>query len=93
MTEQEPLAPAEIGEMPKVKSGLSAPKSREDSLKQVFKFQTNKEAIMQNYVNFAEGAFRLSISREVAKAYGISDEIYDKYVEHVDVSNESLKQK
>ncbi len=52
--------------------------------------QKNKDAIMQNYVNFAEGEFRLSISRETAKALGISDEIYDKYAEHVDVSNECL---
>ena len=90
MTEQELLAPSEMDVMPKVKSGVSAPMSREDSLKLVFKFQTNKEAIMQSYINFAEGEFRLSISREAAKDLGVSDEIYDKYVEQVRVNNNQI---
>lgn len=90
MTEQEPPAPSEMGGIPKVKSSVAVTMSREDSLKQVFKFQTNKDAIMQNYVNFAEGEFRLSISREAAKDLGVSDEIYDKYVEQVRVSNNQI---
>jgi hypothetical protein len=47
---------------------------------------------MQNYVNFVDGKFYLSISPEMAKAYGVSDELYNQYVEHVRDSNEQVKQ-
>lgn len=72
------------------KSSIGEGLSKEDSLKLVYKFQTSKDVFMQNYVNFANGKFYLSISRESAKSFGVPDEIYDKYQEHVQSCNEQL---
>ena len=90
MSEQELMTSRSVNGTPRVKSSIGEPQSKEDSLKLVYKFQTSKEVFMQNYVNFANGKFYLSISRESAKSFGVSDELYDKYVEHVRHSNEQL---
>ena len=86
------MPPSMTGEVPRVKSSMAAPMSREDSLRQVFKFQTDKDVILRNYVNFAEGEFRLSISREAAKALDVSDEIYDRNADWVQISNNQIRE-
>lgn len=91
MSEQELMTSQTVSGTPRVKSSIGEPLSKEDSLKLVYKFQTSKEVFMQNYVNFANGKFYLSISRESAKSFGISDDLYDQYLDHVRNCNEQLK--
>ena len=49
--------------------------------------QSDIDNLMINRVTFRDGAYVLTIKREDALFLGVSEEVYDSYVEYVDKLN------
>ena len=59
----------------------------EDSLVMLNKLQSDVDNLMMGRVVEKDGVFVLAITRETAYYFGVPDEVYDMYVEYVDVLN------
>ena len=58
-----------------------------DSLTMLNLMQSDIDNLMINRVTFRDGAYVLTIKREDALFLGVSEEVYDSYVEYVDKLN------
>ena len=61
-----------------------------DSMEMIHAMQSSVDNLMFNRVTFRDGAYILTIKREDAIFLGVSEEIYEDYVEYVAELNENL---
>ncbi len=65
---------------------------QEDSLVVKSKLQSDVDNLMMGRVLFKDSVFVLSLKKEDATFLGVSDEVYDRYLDYVDRLNESLQE-
>ena len=70
------------------KSGI--PPVQEDSLTMMSKLQKDVNHLMMNRITLKDSVYVLSIKRQDAIFLGISEEIYDRYLEYVISLNEGI---
>lgn len=63
-----------------------------DSLTMLNIMQSDIDNLMINRVTFRDGAYVLTIKREDALFLGVSEEVYDNYVDYVDKLNRELSE-
>ena len=61
----------------------SMPPSQEDSLTMMSKIQRDVDYLMMNRIVLRDSVYVLTIRRQDAIFLGVSEEIYDRYVEYV----------
>lgn len=66
----------------------SSGKERDDSLTIKYRLQSDIDHLMMGQVLLKDSVFVLALKREEAAFLGISDEVYDKYLEYVANLNE-----
>lgn len=62
-----------------------------DSLEMLSRLQSDEDLLLLNQIWFKDGRFVLSLTREDAVSLGISDELYEKYVDYVNIANDNLR--
>lgn len=65
---------------------------QEDSLTMISKQQSDVDNLMMGRVIEKEGRFVLALKREDAAFLGVSDKVYDSYLEFVDLLNAQLSE-
>ncbi len=63
-----------------------------DSLTMLNIMQSDVDNLMINRVTFRDGSYVLTIKREDALFLGVSEEVYDNYVDYVDKLNKGLNE-
>lgn len=66
---------------------------QEDSLTMMSKLQSDVDNLMMGRVVMKDGAFVLALKREDALFLGVSEDVYDRYLDYVDRLNEQLLEK
>lgn len=66
---------------------------QEDSLTMMSKLQSDVDNLMMGRVIKKDSVFILAIKREDALFLGVSEDVYDKYLDYVDRLNEHLMEK
>ncbi|MBO7279045.1 MAG: hypothetical protein J6U70_05540 [Bacteroidales bacterium] len=66
---------------------------QEDSLTIMSKLQSDVDNLMMGRVIKKDSLFVLAIKREDALFLGVSEDVYDKYLDYIDRLNEHLKEK
>ena len=68
----------------------SAAMPQEDSITIMSKLQSDVDNLMMGRVVQQDSVFVLAIKREAALFLGVSDEVYDRYLDYVDCLNEQM---
>lgn len=63
---------------------------QEDSLIIMSKLQSDVDNLMMGRVIFKDSVFILSIKKKDANFLGVSEDVYDRYLDYVDKLNEQL---
>ena len=66
---------------------------QEDSLTMISKLQSDVDNLMMGRVIKKDSVFILAIKREDALFLGVSEDVYDKYLDYIDRLNEHLMEK
>lgn len=66
---------------------------QEDSLTMMSKLQSDVDNLMMGRVIMKDGIFVLTLKREDALFLGVSEDVYDRYLDYVDRLNEQLSEK
>lgn len=66
---------------------------QEDSLTMMSKLQSDVDNLMMGRVIKKDSVFILAIKREDALFLGVSEDVYDKYLDYIDRLNEHLMEK